>query len=352
MRFGDWVRLVASGGFDISLNNLPRAVGTTLATPVNSVMNWVTEIVRGREIDAVELVPPVFVVGHWRTGTTLLQELLAEDPASAAPTVFQGICPSLFLLLPWYARILDSTLGPTRPFDNMIFGADRPQEDEFALLNLGIGSPYESLAYPNHGSRTRYVDIASLPDADRARWERQYVRLVRRFQLAHPGKRLILKSPLHTARVGVLRRLFPEARFIHISRDPFAVFPSTLHTFRLMGSWQGLHNPGPSDEVIREQAFEMFDLIYSAYERDRPTVPADRLVEIRYEEVVKDPLGILGDLYNALDLGAFDQARPHAEAYLSARKGHQRNVFTLSADDRDEISRRWRPYFERYGYAA
>ncbi len=350
MRLGAWARLVASGNLDITLNCVPRIFGAILAASANSRLHLATDVICGNRIDGTEVAPPVFVIGHWRTGTTLLHELLAEDPALAAPSVYQAFFPSAFLAAPWLGSWLNSFIEPTRPFDNMRFRFDRPQEDEFAIVNLGLGSPYESLAYPRHGPRYDHIDIASLPRAERERWETGYVRLVRSFQLALAGKRLVLKSPLHTARIGVLQRLFPDARFIHVSRNPFEVFPSTVNAFRVMGSWQGLHNPGPSEAALREMAFSMLERIYAAYDRDRPLARAGSIVEIRYEDLIANPIETLRAVYQALELGGFAQAEPRMRANLEERRTYRRNEFTVTAADRAEIVQRWRPYFRRFGY--
>ncbi|MCB1496736.1 MAG: sulfotransferase, partial [Bauldia sp.] len=146
MRFGTWARLLASGGFDITLNCLPRILGVTLATPLNSALHRASQLAHGGRIRETRVQPPVFIIGHWRTGTTLLHELLDCDPRFAAPTTFQCMFPESFLMTqrlvrPWIKRLLPAT----RPFDNMSFGPDRPQEDEFALLNTGMRTPYRTL---------------------------------------------------------------------------------------------------------------------------------------------------------------------------------------------------------------
>ncbi len=172
MRFATLWRTLAAGGFDMTLNCVPRVALPAMVAPFNSLAAALTEVRYGRAIDEVELEPPVFVIGHWRTGTTLLHELLAEDPELAAPTVYQTFFPNTFLVAPNLGAWLGGMLAPTRPFDNVILGHDRPSEEEFALLNMGLGTPYQSLAYPRHGlSGLPYVDLVDLDDAEREAWE-------------------------------------------------------------------------------------------------------------------------------------------------------------------------------------
>ena len=352
MRFGDWLRLIASGRFAVTVNCLPRIVGTTLITPVNSFLGLLSDAIHGRRAEAVTVTPPIFILGHWRTGTTLLHELFAEDPAMATPTVFQCLFPNAFLIAPGIAPLLNLFLSPTRVFDNVPMSYDRPQEDEFAVLNCGMGTPYRSLAFPRHGlNDLHYLDLAEATSVERQAWEAAYLTLIKRFQLVH-GKRLVLKSPLHTGRIATLARLFPGARFIHLARNPFEVFPSSVNTFHVMGSWQGLHNPGPSEDTIKEWVLDVFERLFAAYERDRPSVAPGHLAEVRYEDLTADPEGTLRGIYETLGLDGFEAALPRMRTFLAVRSSYRRNSFVLGDDDRVTIRARWRRYFERFGYST
>ncbi len=293
MRFGTWANLLASGHFDVTLNCVPRILAVSALTPVNSALGLVSEAIYGRRVAETEIAPPVFIIGHWRTGTTLLHELLDCDPRLVAPTTFQCMFPSTFRLTQGLVdRVTRGRLPATRPFDNMSFGPDRPQEDEFALLNSGAGSPYVTLAFPRHGpAGTRFIDLDELTAAEHARWEETYVTLLRRYQYGH-DRRLVLKSPFHAARIPTLLKLFPDARFVFTARNPMDVFVSHARTLKVLASNQGLHNPIPDDdEWVRGYVLDMFERLFETYERDRTLIPAGRLVELRYEDLVADPAG-------------------------------------------------------------
>ena len=123
------------------------------------------------------------------------------------------------------------------------------------------------------------------------------------------GKRLVLKSPPHTARVPVLLDLFPRAKFVHIVRDPRVVFPSTLNLWMAMARKHGLQTPvwpGLEDKVLRE-----FRVLHDRLEDARPLLEAEpgRFHELRYEDLVNDPVDELRKVYAGLELGAFDASR-------------------------------------------
>ena len=79
---------------------------------------------------------PIFIIGHWRSGTTLLHELMSLDERFTFPTTYECFVPNHFLISAWFDAWLKCLLPKQRPMDNMALGWDRPQEDEFALCNM------------------------------------------------------------------------------------------------------------------------------------------------------------------------------------------------------------------------
>jgi hypothetical protein len=344
MRLSTWLKLLADGGFDVTLNCLPRILAVMAGAPLVSALALVCRAVYGRRVAVTAVDTPVFVVGHWRTGTTLVHELLARDPAFGYPTTHQCFFPETFLVSGGaFNRLYGLLMPATRPFDDVPVGLDRPQEEEFGLVNMGAGSLYRAFAFPRHGpGDPRYLDLEGLSDDERRDWETTYGTLVKRLQLAWK-KPLVLKSPANTARIGTLMRLFPGARFIHIARDPFEVYPSTIRMLKGLMAVQGLQNPPEIDGWIGEYVLSTFERMFAAYERDRHLIPDGRLVEVRYEDLVADPKGVLAGIYRDIDLGDFAAAEPGFDAYLAERAGHKRSRNLLGDDERQAIAVRWRP---------
>ncbi len=353
MRWSTWMRLLADGRFDVSVNCLPRILSVTLMAPLVSASALASKALYRRRVAATAVRDPIFILGHWRTGTTLLHELLACDPRLAFPTTHQCLFPDTFLVSGRAFHAIYAMFMPTRrPFDDMPMGLDRPQEEEFGLVNMGVGSLYRAFAFPRHGpGDSRYLDLAGLSTDERGAWEAAYVTLLKRIQSTTPN-RLVLKSPAHTARIATLMRLFPDARFIHIARDPREVFPSTVHMLKGLMAVQGLHNPPDIDGWVGEYVLSTFERMYAAYDRDCKLVPAGRLAEIRFEDLIADTTGVLSEVYEALDLGDFAVTEPAVDAYLADRAGHRRNKYALDEEERRAVVSRWRSYMERFNYAA
>jgi hypothetical protein len=346
-----WLRMLARNRFAVHPPHWYIATIASVVTVGNMVLRWAQNSRYGDRIAATPMPhEPIFVVGHWRTGTTLLHELLVLDPRHTSPTSLQCMVPNHFLVSEAFFKTYCNFMVPDRrPMDNMAAGWDRPQEDEFALCLMGQPSPYTDVAFPNRppiypGS----LDLSGLTPRQLDQWKRTFRRYLRTLTFRDP-RRLVLKSPPHTARIPVLLDMFPDARFVHIVRDPYVVFPSTLNLWKSLGKKHGLQTP--RDEArIREKVFTEFRVIYDRLEEAKPLIPAGRFHEVRYESLVKDPVGEMKQVYDGIGLDGFDEYRPKLEDYLSRNAGYETNKYQLSEADRDEVTKRWGDVIRRYGY--
>jgi hypothetical protein len=146
----------------------------------------------------------------------------------------------------------------------------------------------------------------------------------------------------------VLLDMFPHARFVHIVRNPYAVFPSTLHLWRTLHRAQGLQLP--REDGLEQSVLSTYEYVHACLERDRPLFAAGQFHELRYEELLGDPVGELQRLYRQLDLDEPQHLRASVEAYFSARADYRTNRFQLSANEHATIQRRWGHVVSRYGY--
>lgn len=347
-----WFPLLWRNRFAVDLSRIPMACLMSALAVMNSLLALVQTAFLGRKIAQTKIQDePIFIIGHWRSGTTLLHELLVLDRRHTFPTTYQCFTPNHFLLTDRiFPPLLKSLLPERRPTDNMPAGWDRPQEDEFALCNIGVRSPYLMIAFPNFPPQDqKYLELENVPAHELRRWKEQFLWFLRCITVRSP-KRIVLKSPPHTCRIKVLLEMFPRARFVHIVRHPFGVFPSTVKLWRRLSRDQGLQVP--TGEGLEEHVYQTLLRMYEAFDRQRDLIPAGHYCEVRYEELVQDPIGQMRRVYDELGLGEFDQALPALEQYMAGQAGYQTNRFDLPAETRAEIARRWRPFFERYGYQA
>jgi hypothetical protein len=348
--FFAWMRLLIRNRFAVGLPQLYIAVVITFVSCVNTVLRLIQDAAFGGLVRRTPIRhAPIFIVGHWRTGTTLLHELLILDERHGYPTTYECLAANHFLLTEsWLPRLLWWMVPSRRPMDNMAAGWDRPQEDEFALCMIGQPSPYLTIPFPNNGPACpEALDLEGLPPRVRAGWKRAFRRLLQQLTFKSP-KRLILKSPTHTCRICVLLEMFPEARFVHIVRDPHVIFPSTVNLWKALYETQGLQTP--SFAGLDEHVFATFNHFYKKLDEARPLIRPGHFHELRYEDLMAEPLAEMEKLYTRLGLGGFEAVRPRLEQYFAGQAGYRTNRYEMLPALRAEVERRWGDVIRRYGY--
>ena len=174
---------------------------------------------------------PIFILGHWRSGTTHLHNLLCQDSQMGYTTTYQSVFPdTLFnklgrFLFQGFSKIL---IPGKRAGDNVILGSSLPQEEEFALGDkIPISFyffwmfPRKILKYYDEHIRFKNVNLEI-----RILWQSHYKLLIKK-ALKNTNRPIFLsKNPPNTGRIKVLLEMFPKAKFIHIHRNPLEVAQS------------------------------------------------------------------------------------------------------------------------------
>jgi hypothetical protein len=137
-------------------------------------------------------------------------------------------------------------------------------------------------------------------------------------------------------------------RFIHVVRNPYAVYSSTLNLWRVLFAAHGLQRP--TWEGLDESILGTFARLYQSFEEGCRLLPPGRLYELRYEDLVQEPVARIEAAYRELELGDFGPARRPLEEYLAGVSGHEAGTHTLTAAERKAINDRWGFFFRRYGY--
>jgi hypothetical protein len=345
-----WFRLLVRNRCAVEFRYWYIAIIITCVSFTHSLLRLLQEAIYGRALRKVELKgPPIFILGHWRTGTTLLHELMIRDERFGYPTTYECMDPNHFLLTEGlFTRWLKFLMPSRRPMDNMRAGFDRPQEDEFALCMLGAGSPYLTIAFPNHPPQCQeYLDLENVSPTGLRRWKRAFKDFLKRVTYKS-GKRLVLKSPPHTARIKRLRQMFPGAIFLHIVRDPYVVFPSTVNLWRTLYTTHGLQTPTYAG--LEAHVLETYTRMYQRLEEGKKVLEPRQFYELRYEDLIKDPQGEMKKIYDHFQLGGFEQYLPRLQEYLASIKGYETNKYELTDKQRAAIAYHWGDVIRRYGY--
>jgi hypothetical protein len=348
--FGDWLRVLRDNHFAVDPPYLPRAASVTLGSLTNSLQRRYEQRAYGPKVAGVQVQPPLFILGHWRSGTTPLHYLLAADRRLAYPTTYQVSYPHTFLSAEAVASRLGNLLLPTkRPMDDVRISFRAPNEDEFALCQMTLCSPYLGFTFPRRQPHyDRFLTLRGAGEGVVARWKAALAQFLRKLTWKD-GRPLVLKSPPHTGRIGLLLELFPGARFVHIRRNPYAVFESTWHWLRASGPW--FHLQRPARTGLDERVLRVYREVYEVFFEERGLIPRGRFHEVGFEELERDPVGQVRAIYEALGLPDFGEAEPALRRYLDSLVGYKKNAFPgLPADLRERVAREWRRCFEEWGY--
>ncbi|MCI0459413.1 MAG: sulfotransferase [Gemmataceae bacterium] len=349
--FFAWLRLLSRNRFAVHWSHLYIAVIVTFVSVFHTLLRFIQQGWYGQQVRRTRLrQAPLFIIGHWRTGTTLLHELLILDERHGYPTTYECLEPNHFLLTERFlTRWLRFLVPSRRPMDNMKAGFDRPQEDEFALCMLGQPSPYLTIAFPNHPPQDQdYLDFEGVPQRALERWKRAFYRFLQQITFKDP-RRLVLKSPPHTGRIRILLDMFPDALFVHIVRNPYVVFASTVNLWKALYRTHSLQKP--TFAGLEEYVYTTFLRLYDRLEQTRHLVPPGRFYELKYEDLVRDPVGQMRRLYGQLGLDGFERVLPRLQEYLASVAGYETNRYQLTPEQRAEVRRRWGRVIERYGYS-
>jgi hypothetical protein len=367
--FAIWARMVRLAWREPNARNRRKLLATLLVqVPVVAVFHaicFALDPILFPSLRRVEVRAPVFVVGHARSGTTLLHRLLYEDPGRySAFLLYELFLPSLLqkrairALAAADRRWLGGALERrVRAFDERKFGRTRdvhamgltvPEEDD-GVLTASCASGAWIVRLPWLGELDFY-HVDALPPRKRRRRMRFYRECVRRQLLLNgPERTHLSKNPIFSGRVESLLETFPDARLVVAVRNPYETIPSLLKLMQLawrMRRWSDGEMQG-SLRVLAEQSFHTYRHPFEVLDR-HPETP--RAI-VDYAELVADPRKAIERVYADLGLAM----TPEYDAVLAARarRGEKHETshrydlaeFGLSAE---EIRTRLADLFERF----
>ncbi|MBI4520425.1 MAG: sulfotransferase [Gemmatimonadetes bacterium] len=344
-------KVLAAHQFKISPRAFRAVARMSIESVSHSLAGLAQKALHGGATAETKSQKPVFIIGHWRSGTTLLHEALCADRSFNSPNTYECLFPQHFLLTEeryLKAEGRRSALSP-RPMDAMTVSMSSPQEDEFALLVLGAPSFYRLLLFPGQMSLGRGLLLPSEWDSGEVdSWKRLFSAFLGAVCMARPG-RLLLKSPTHTCRVGMLREMFPDAQFLHIVRQPYEVFTSTLRLWNELFALYGLQRWLSED--LPRFVLDIGEVMEQRLEADLRGLPESSYCLVRYEDLSSDPVGQLEAIYRRLGWSTLAAARADFEEYFAARVGYRTaGVRDLDPDLADLVRQRWASIFRKYDY--
>ena len=345
----EWFQLLQRHNFAVDVSYLPRALTMTVNSITNTAFAAYEERLYGKKVSQVTIQPPVFILGHWRSGTTFLHNILSKDPQFYYPGPWQSLNPRTFLTSSQYAKMLRWVKPKNRMLDNISVNGRLPFEDELATCRT-LASPYLQWAFPrSHYDYNQYITFRNVPDQTVEEWKAALVFFYKKLTWKY-NRPLLLKSPPHTGRIKILLELFPDARFIHIHRNPYEVFRSTKRANVIMANLSQFQKPHApeSDTCILERYRHMYDVFFE----ERQLVPRQQFCDIQYEDLEQNPMTQVQQMYEQLNLPGFHNAKQPIQQYIDSLGTYSKNRYPeMPPVLRQNIAEAWRRSFEIWGYA-
>lgn len=294
---------------------------------------------------------PLFILGHWRSGTTFVHNVLTKDSRFGYTTTYQTVFPHITL---WGQKMFKGTMGAImpdkRPTDNMELGVDLPQEEEFALSNMTPCNYYNFWFFPQRMLEygAKYLTFKSATKEEVQEFQQELTKVVNISLANSGGVQYLSKNPPHTARVKEILEVYPNAKFIYLMRNPYTVFESTLSFFN--NTIKPLTLQDFDKDKFESDILEVYKELYHKYEADKVLIPEGNLIELKFEDFEKDALAATKKIYETLSLKGFKEARPAIENYLEGKKGYKKNKYKYSDNVINKVESNWKFAIDQWGY--
>ena len=348
-------RLVHSLATEARLNLLGRmAARETLVSHLANRLWLEADRRRYPEIAAQRIDRPIVITGLPRSGSTLLHTLLAQDPANRVPQTWEMLSPSpppdratydtdpriaiTERQLRWFQRVLPD-FAKIHPV-----GARLPEECVVILSHSFLSSQFCSMyVVPSYQTWMRAQNLVPA--------YRLHRRVLQQLQWRCRGDRWVLKAPAHLAGLRELCVVYPDVGVVMTHREPLEVLPSeaSLHTV-LRQTFSDAVDPALVGREVTELTAE--EIRTGLQARDDGCAPAERFVDVRYRELVADPIGTVRTIYGRFDMPftATAEARMRRHLAESPKDRHGAHVYSLTQFGLtpDEERDRYRAYRERF----
>jgi hypothetical protein len=296
----------------------------------------------------IEEKSPVFILGHWRSGTTFLHNLLCQGPDVAYLSTYQSLFPHNVYSKWIFKSFVRWKIPDKRPSDDVKLGADLPQEDDFAMANI-IPSFYCFFFFPDQYLQYYNRHVAFTDGSKYANdWLESYHKLILKAKNNVGGKSIVLKNPANTGRVKQLLEQYPNARFIHIYRNPVTIYLSTKKFFLSLFPTVQLQNT--TEQQIIDMIFVLYRRLMTDYIDQKKLIPKENLYEVAYEDFETNPLDSVKDIYHKLNFGDWTKAEPYLKKYLGDNRDYKKNKYKISQKELDRLLDEWSFVFDEYHY--
>jgi hypothetical protein len=265
-------------------------------------------------------------------------------------TTYQALFPNNLTSKWLFRTFMRMNMPAKRPSDGVALNIDYPQEDEFAFSNSQWNAYYNFFYFPKKYKSyyERAVHHKNLSKKEIELWFNSYDKLVKKAVINSTGERVIFKNPVNTARIDKILKLYPDAKFLYIYRNPITVFYSTRRFFQQLNPTLWLHEV--DNEFIDKMIFDIYNCLLEDYFKYKSLIPKENLMELNFEEFEQNPVKEMENIYTNLLKEDFSKVQHYFAEYFKTQKGHKKNKYVVDSDEIESIRKNWGKYMALYNY--
>ncbi|MBN1624462.1 MAG: sulfotransferase [Clostridia bacterium] len=347
------IRLLIDNKFVINIRQIPKVLILLISNIINIPFILLQKIFFLGKVEKTKIEKdPVFILGHWRSGTTFLSNLITRDNQFGYFNILQTYHPSTYIFLKPVLHFFGKKVIPKqRPMDNIKVALDLPQEEDYAVANRSLYSMVHFIAFPRNFNKYYYKFglFEGIGKNQFKSWRRIYLSEIKKATYVAGGRQLVIKTPINTGRIKEILGMFPNAKFIHISRNPYKTCLSTQKLYKNFFPLYDLQYMADDDE-LEETQLNVYEALYKKYFEQKNLIPEGNLIEIKYESFIKEPLKHIKNIYTDLGLSGYEEAEKEFKAHIDAEKQYTPNSYSYDEKKLAKIKERLSFAFEGLDY--
>lgn len=333
--------VIKNGG--ISLKCTPLFITYTIRYFLLEPFRILEILVYHKKIRNLKLIQdPIFIIGHWRSGTSHLQNLLCKDQNHTSTTIFNFIFSDAYYLTELWLKkplnIICKLFKVKYAFQRLPMNFDIQGELDPALCaNCSDHSYTWGHLFPKNYEYwlDKYIVIQNKQCA--LDWINDYDFLIRKLSFRNKNKRIIVKSPGDTGRFELLLKKYPNAKFIYIHRNPIDVFHSTKNLWSIIQKQNSFQKI--SEATIEEYIIQTYKKVLLKYIETRTIIPQSQLAEITFNEIQNNPIKVIREIYEKFNLGSLPQKE--LDSFVQSNKCYKVNQYSKASKIEERLLKEW-----------
>jgi hypothetical protein len=194
----------------------------------------------------------------------------------------------------------------------------------------------------------KYALFEGISQKELNEWSFYHYQILKKATIFSGGAPLVLKNPAHSGRLSSILDIFPEAKFVHLIRNPYDVFLSMRQLYKVVLPRSQLQKI--QWEQVEDNILKFYIKLMTKFLAERHLIPSQNLIEIKFEDLESNPLETIRAIYAHLQLPPFGETEKYVKRYLNTVANYRKNQYRLTTDVINRVNQNWDFAFKIWGY--